>query len=332
MAWRTACSSSTGSVTRHKTVQKQPRANWAERRKAVLACRHVGAHPARTYRSSRVAATLRAGLADIGAWLDGPLFKWSALTVLALWALVDFGNIANAIAEQRQDAWMASATAAVVLLAALVSSIAGFAFSALAGSALAYLKMDPLLWHWARRVSDDLRLLCRHASRAAGAARQSMDRRGCGRAWRYNRWSRGLPGIVRDYLVLDARLGQAPATSSVSTLHSDDADCDHCLLVVSVIRPHQRYAKPDLRSLRVVGSDCRLRRVSTHEQRPVSSGSEHLAYRLGGWIARACTLKIGRSAPSVGELAPWHGTCHLPARVPICAAQHSNWIDSPPCG
>ena len=104
----------------------------------------VGAHPARTYRSSRVAATLRAGLADIGAWLDGPLFKWSALTVLALWALVDFGNIANAIAEQRQDAWMASATAAVVLLAALVSSIAGFAFSALAGSALAYLKMDPL--------------------------------------------------------------------------------------------------------------------------------------------------------------------------------------------
>jgi uncharacterized membrane protein YfcA len=36
------------------------------------------------------------------------------------------------------------AVAAVVLLAALVSSIAGFAFAALAGSALAYLRFDPV--------------------------------------------------------------------------------------------------------------------------------------------------------------------------------------------
>jgi uncharacterized membrane protein YfcA len=39
---------------------------------------------------------------------------------------------------------MASITGAVVLLSALVSSIAGFAFSALAGSALAYLKIEPV--------------------------------------------------------------------------------------------------------------------------------------------------------------------------------------------
>ncbi|MGE5118101.1 MAG: TSUP family transporter, partial [Betaproteobacteria bacterium] len=51
-----------------------------------------------------------------------------------------------AIASARMLAGHAAdgAVAAVVLLAALVSSIAGFAFAALAGSALAYLRFDPV--------------------------------------------------------------------------------------------------------------------------------------------------------------------------------------------
>jgi len=57
---------------------------------------------------------------------------------------VESVGLGNAIVHDHDGAWIASATAAIVLLAALVSSIAGFAFSALAGSALAYLKMDPL--------------------------------------------------------------------------------------------------------------------------------------------------------------------------------------------
>src|SRR4030095_16023006 len=56
----------------------------------------------------------------------------------------EFADLAGAMAAKRPDAVMMTATAAVVLLSALVSSIAGFAFSALAGSALAYLRVDPL--------------------------------------------------------------------------------------------------------------------------------------------------------------------------------------------
>jgi uncharacterized membrane protein YfcA len=67
-----------------------------------------------------------------------------SLAALALWALVESSAIASAIVQERQGAWIAIATVAVILVSALVSSIAGFAFSALAGSALAYLKMDPV--------------------------------------------------------------------------------------------------------------------------------------------------------------------------------------------
>ena len=77
------------------------------------------------------------------SWFDSPAVKRSPLIALGVWALVGSWNIAGAFIEQRGDAWIEIATAAVVLLAALVSSIAGFAFSALAASALAYLKMDP---------------------------------------------------------------------------------------------------------------------------------------------------------------------------------------------
>ena len=50
------------------------------------------------------------------------------------------GTLASGIAQQHDGAWIAIAAAAVVLLAALVSSIAGFAFAVIAGSALAYLR------------------------------------------------------------------------------------------------------------------------------------------------------------------------------------------------
>jgi uncharacterized membrane protein YfcA len=66
------------------------------------------------------------------------------LVALAIWALAGSWQIAGAIVHQRPGAWSVIVTAVVILVAALASSIAGFAFSALAGSALAYLKMDPL--------------------------------------------------------------------------------------------------------------------------------------------------------------------------------------------
>ena len=94
--------------------------------------------------AAQAGAALLAGLGAVGKCLDSPACKRSALIALAVWASLSFWNITSAIVEQRPGAWIASATAAVIMLAAVVSSIAGFAFSALAGSALAYLKMDPL--------------------------------------------------------------------------------------------------------------------------------------------------------------------------------------------
>src|SRR5258708_5628511 len=62
----------------------------------------------------------------------------------ALALLAGAGDLAGGIVERREDAWLAVGEAAVILFSALVSSIAGFAFSALAGSALAWLKLDPV--------------------------------------------------------------------------------------------------------------------------------------------------------------------------------------------
>jgi uncharacterized membrane protein YfcA len=75
--------------------------------------------------------------------LGSPLLARLAPVALSAWALVEFGDITTAIAEGRPGAWMTIGTVVVVLISALVSSIAGFAFSALAGCALAYFKMDP---------------------------------------------------------------------------------------------------------------------------------------------------------------------------------------------
>ena len=67
-----------------------------------------------------------------------------ALALLVAWALVESGLLAGAVVRHAEDAWIPIATALVMLTAALVSNIAGFAFCALAGSALAYLGTDPV--------------------------------------------------------------------------------------------------------------------------------------------------------------------------------------------
>ena len=72
-------------------------------------------------------------------WLSGPSFGRVLLAVLAIWAFIESASLGRAILYDHDGGWIALGTAAVMLLAALVSSIAGFAFSALAGSALAYL-------------------------------------------------------------------------------------------------------------------------------------------------------------------------------------------------
>ena len=78
------------------------------------------------------------------AALSSPLLSRASLVGLSVWAIAEFGDIAKAIAESRHGAWITIATAAVVLFAALLSSIVGFAFSAIAGSALAYFGLDPV--------------------------------------------------------------------------------------------------------------------------------------------------------------------------------------------
>jgi hypothetical protein len=61
------------------------------------------------------------------------------LTVSMVAALVAIASARMLVAPEADGA-----AAAVVLLAALVSSIAGFAFAVIAGSALAYLRFDPV--------------------------------------------------------------------------------------------------------------------------------------------------------------------------------------------
>jgi len=64
------------------------------------------------------------------------------LGALLLCTVVASANLATPILEHRDNGWLSIAVAAVLMLCALVSSIAGFAFAALAGSALAYLGID----------------------------------------------------------------------------------------------------------------------------------------------------------------------------------------------
>lgn len=83
---------------------------------------------------SRVAATVD----------GGAVVTRAALYALAMWMLVETAPIIGGIANHREGGWLAAATAVAILLSALVSSVAGFAFSAIAGSALAYLGVEPV--------------------------------------------------------------------------------------------------------------------------------------------------------------------------------------------
>lgn len=70
----------------------------------------------------------------------------SDLLVIAacVWGFIQAGSFARSIVAHRPDAWVDMAIAAVVLISATVSSIAGFAFAALAGIGLAFLALDPV--------------------------------------------------------------------------------------------------------------------------------------------------------------------------------------------
>lgn len=67
-----------------------------------------------------------------------------ALASVAVWMILESARIAASIVGGTEGGWLAAATAAAIMLSALVSSIAGFAFSAIAGSALAYLHVEPV--------------------------------------------------------------------------------------------------------------------------------------------------------------------------------------------
>jgi uncharacterized membrane protein YfcA len=101
----------------------------------VMGFRALGESPPRLTPSPR--GTLAGRLRRLG---PGP----AAAVALSLSAALAGWHFATGIAGHQEGAWMASAAAGVILVASLVSSIAGFAFSALAGSALAWLGMDPL--------------------------------------------------------------------------------------------------------------------------------------------------------------------------------------------
>jgi uncharacterized membrane protein YfcA len=76
-----------------------------------------------------------------------PRSKFRALAMLAplaIWMLAESWRIAASVTGQGEGGWLPAATALAVTVSALVSSIAGFAFSAIAGSALAYLHVDPV--------------------------------------------------------------------------------------------------------------------------------------------------------------------------------------------
>jgi hypothetical protein len=84
------------------------------------------------------------GAARVSGAFMSPLLARAWLLAVSIWAALELGGLAGAIADSRQDAWITIGTAAVVLVSALLSSIVGFAFSAIAGSALAYFKLDPV--------------------------------------------------------------------------------------------------------------------------------------------------------------------------------------------
>jgi uncharacterized membrane protein YfcA len=74
-----------------------------------------------------------------------PLPRFDLLVVAAcVWGLLQAGSFGWSIVAHRPSAWVDVAIAAVVLISATVSSIAGFAFAALAGIGLAFMSLDPV--------------------------------------------------------------------------------------------------------------------------------------------------------------------------------------------
>ena len=68
----------------------------------------------------------------------------AAFALLVLWACYEFVRVETALAHSEADASLTLVVAAIVAVSALVSSIAGFAFCAVAGVAFAYLGVDPV--------------------------------------------------------------------------------------------------------------------------------------------------------------------------------------------
>lgn len=67
-----------------------------------------------------------------------------ALLTLCAWFVLQSALIAHGALTHAAAGWQDVATAAVILIAATVSSIAGFAFAALAGIGLAFVSQDPV--------------------------------------------------------------------------------------------------------------------------------------------------------------------------------------------
>jgi uncharacterized protein len=84
------------------------------------------------------------GVTKVTEWIAGLHVARAALAVLVMWMLYESGSTARAISHGDDEALLLLIIAMVVVLSALISSIAGFAFSALAGSAFAYLGLEPV--------------------------------------------------------------------------------------------------------------------------------------------------------------------------------------------
>jgi uncharacterized membrane protein YfcA len=67
-----------------------------------------------------------------------------ALALAALWVLYECATLQTAVAHGDASAARTLVIAGIIVTSALVSSIVGFAFCAIAGSALAYLRVDPV--------------------------------------------------------------------------------------------------------------------------------------------------------------------------------------------
>ncbi|MCC6194143.1 MAG: sulfite exporter TauE/SafE family protein [Burkholderiales bacterium] len=74
------------------------------------------------------------------SWLLGRV----AVALVALWFVYEFATLETAAAHGDSSAARTLLIAGIIATSALVSSIVGFAFSAIAGSALAYLRVDPV--------------------------------------------------------------------------------------------------------------------------------------------------------------------------------------------